>query len=60
MRLIASPVVQSSSIRFEPHHLNTERETTAVAAKATAMATAMATGNAGVAQNNSVCACFGQ
>jgi len=26
MRLIALPVAMSSSIRFEPHHLNTERE----------------------------------
>jgi hypothetical protein len=58
MWLIASPVALSASIRYEPHHLNTERETTAAAAKATA--TAMATGNAGAAQNNSVCACFGQ
>ena len=58
MRLIASPVALSSSIRFELHHLNTEQETTAAAA--IAMATATATGNAGAAQNNSVCACFGQ
>jgi len=58
MWLIASPVALSSSIQCEPHYLNTERETTAAAAKATA--TAMATGNAGAAQNNSVCACFGQ
>jgi hypothetical protein len=58
MRLIASPVALSSSICFELHHLNTEREMTAAAAKATV--TAMAMGNAGVAQNNSVCACFGQ
>jgi hypothetical protein len=41
MRLIALPVALSSSIRCEPHHLNTERETTAAAAKVTA--TAMAT-----------------
>ena len=58
MRLIALPVALSSSIRCEPHHLNTERETTVAAAKATAMA--MVTGNAGAAQNNSVCACFSQ
>jgi hypothetical protein len=58
MRLIALPVALSSSIRCEPHHLNTERETTAVAVKVTT--TAMATGNAGAAQNNSVCASFGQ
>jgi hypothetical protein len=53
MRLIALLVVLSSSIGCELHHLNTERETTAVAM-------AMATGNAGAAQNNSMCACFGQ
>ena len=46
-------------MRYVLHHLNTERETAAAATKATAMVE-MATGNAGVAQNNSVCACFGQ
>ena len=56
MQLIALPVALSSSIRCEPHHLNTKRETTVAAVKAKAMAT----GNAGAAQNNSVCACFGQ
>jgi len=58
MWLIALPVALSPPIRFVPHHLNTKRETTAAVAKATA--TAMATGNAGAAQNNSMCACFGQ
>jgi hypothetical protein len=58
MQLIALPVALSSSMCYVPHHLNTERETAAAATKATAME--MATGNAGAAQNNSVCACFGQ
>jgi hypothetical protein len=60
MQLIAFlPVALSSSMRYVLHHLNTERETAAAATKATAMVE-MATGNAGAAQNNSVCACFGQ
>ena len=52
------PVALSPPICFVPHHINTERETTAAVVKATA--TTMATGNAGAVQNNSVCACFGQ